>query len=275
MEPDKGWTPEMPHHGILSRLLAQMAARAESVVTYRSEVLKGQMLSLAEVGPWIEARRNEDGPPTLRVTFSAPDDPGYVTDSQGALWLKRPVQTLTGCTFDELILLYCVPEDRLVHRVATREGGVLDRLRLIAEELREGFDWHPAQATLFVLTGYVPWVRRLYTETRMEGLRAKIRFDIDPSAPPQWVLQNYKEARRQWHARWRPLSEKHSALAWEMATWSLGKPWTERLSEWNERYPKWRYQQESNFRRDAAKARSRVLFLPTVDMDAIQKVTTT
>lgn len=53
------------------------------------------------------------------------------------------------------------------------------------------------------------------------------------------------------------MSEKHAALG-EFAALDPERPWIERMGDWNERFPDWRYSDVRNFARDARHALERV-----------------
>jgi hypothetical protein len=89
----------------------------------------------------------------------------------------------------------------------------------------------------------------------------RITLDIDPAATPQQVLDAFQHARRQQGAaQLRPLTLKHLRLAAFTGAEHADKPWAERLRLWNTSFPKWRYVEQSNFRRDAIRAAARILY---------------
>lgn len=89
----------------------------------------------------------------------------------------------------------------------------------------------------------------------------RIVLDIDPAATSDEVMAAYQRIRREQNlTRVRPLTPKHARLAAFTGAEHLHKTWSERLHLWNTSFPRWSYNQESNFRRDAGRAQTRIMY---------------
>jgi hypothetical protein len=148
-------------------------------------------------------------------------------------------------------------------REAAAEGGVLDRLRHLGEDLVRSYDWEAAAATLFVLTGRIPLIQPLvlkFTWSAATFKRRVVELSVDPAVSPAELAKQYGVLRSKLISgqRVRPLSDKHLQLASFLAE-KPTESWASRLHRWNKAFPKWKYIHASNFRRDALKARERVV----------------
>src|SRR5205823_643336 len=108
--------------------------------------------------------------------------------------------------------------DNWTQVVPTRIDGLLERLRNLSERLAKVYDWQEAQATLFVLTGAVPFISPIQATTIMRRrslyFNQHIVLDIDPTVSPQEVAKCYRLNRKSIKARRTGnLSEKHLRLA--------------------------------------------------------------
>jgi hypothetical protein len=185
--------------------------------------------------------------------------------------------------------------DQQVRRVTVDANGPLGELAKVADRLTHRFRWHPAEATVFVLTGKRPEVLILTAsaETRTD-VATRLILTIDPVLPPQQVAEFYADVRAQIapvHVP-RHLSAKHYRLAQHVGPrvsvkvlpraqltgpgrrpGSTSTDWVTKVmpvppstwatfyAEWQRTVsPKWRYSQQSNFQRDAKKALLRLLW---------------
>lgn len=125
------------------------------------------------------------------------------------------------------------------------------------------YDWEKAAGTLFVLTGRIPLIQPLvlkFTWNAGTFKRRTVEVSVNPSVSPAELAKQYGVLRTKLISgrRVRPLSDKHLQLA----LFLVEKPdegWASRLHRWNKVFPKWKYVHASNFRRDALKARERVV----------------
>jgi hypothetical protein len=258
---------------LFSLLVAKEADNRDDVKAYRQTVLDGQLLSPEQVEPWIMEREPKNGPGGgMRIAIEAPDTIEY--DARHPFRLKVPltVRETLGSEWPQLD--FVTPDSRYVKSMTTPAAtGPLARLRMMSEELARTYDWFPAQATVFVLTGQAPLLpsfRWSITNHHWPGPR-RIALDIDLILSPRDVARRYAEVRRRLRpprSRSRELSARHLALAAFIAVRRDGEPWGKRLRAWNTEQPKWRYGHESNFRRDALRATERIR-APVVTSDAV------
>lgn len=254
--------PQADQISARSMLLAREAGQLPEVQAFRRDVLNGRMLKPEEVETWVK---------TASKTDEAADRPGgYVTVPQpkGAQvsfrdkHLALEPDTLAGSPVVRLsseFLAYGVPESAWIRRTVARYGGILDRLRHLAESLERRYDWPEALGTLFVLTDMVPLVSRV--RQTVHGGSGRITFNIDvATVTPRQLAQFYGRtlARLRKGRRIRALTTKHLRLA-VFAVERSEKSWGRRFTEWNKEFPKWRYTAESNFRRDALQAERRLV----------------
>ena len=252
----------------LSQLVAAHAHHDPDIIAFRRKYLAGTLVEWADLDTWVITQAKLDGELTTDVTIALPA--GAIADPDAdEFYLSPPVGRVRPARVASRLLAYALPGDDWVRRVAVTADGALDRLRVLAETLAKAYGWTPAQASIFVLCGVPP----LIATVRITRSSAKVRhhadlvwarriiLDIDPASTPQQVLDAFQHARRQQGlARLRPLTLKHLRLAAFASAEHADKPWAERLRLWNRSFPKWRYPQQSNFRRDALRAEARILY---------------
>lgn len=253
---------------VISGLLADKAANDEEVLSFRSDVLGGSLLSRLQVDRWIKRQAEDDGPASLWLTVPVPK--GYEVKSSTRAATTEPPLTISEETPAILIqrqyLSYVsclVPiEEDPTCEVPTAEGGVLGRLRQLSEALARHYGWDAALATNFVLTGEAPLVpsveiRRSYP-SNFRTL-ARISLTVDPALSPREVADHYRRVRAEIvGGRHRELTEKHMRLA-TFAAARTGESLHKRMGAWNRKYPRWKYKAVSNFGRDCNQAIKRLL----------------
>ncbi len=254
------------HQVLLSRIAAEEAARQPSVISFRKEVLKARLLAPEQLESWVNEQAKLDGRPTHWLgDVLVPSKHQIEFDSKSGTLVLRPELRISrlACSASAKVLNYAALPDLWVRKLPTAVGGVLDRLRQLSEELTRSYDWEDAAATLFILTGRIPLIQRLvlkFTWSARTFKRRVIDLSVDPATSPAESAKQYGALRSRLISgrRVRPLSDKHLQLA----SFLLEKPddsWAIRLHRWNKAFPKWKYVHASNFRRDALKARERVL----------------
>ena len=228
---DKRDKATMTRDVAISMLLARVAAQDKWVLAFRNAVL-GEPVAADGVQSWILARDELDGAGAVNIE-GFPDQ----------LWFPSPNEDAR----------HCIP---------VVKGGVLDKLRILTERLEKQFGWDPAQATKFVLTDSPPFVSEITGdfERRDVSATSRIELTIDPAASPLQVAEYYRRARSQFlKGRHRRQEEKHLELAVFDAYRPKGESTAKRLAQWNRSYPKWRYDEKTNFLRDKKVARERLL----------------
>jgi hypothetical protein len=185
-------------------------------------------------------------------------------DDLGGIVPSRPIMTSKQhpARSSSLDLLDYPGATGWVDRIPVRENGVLDRLRIISEELSRNYEWQAAQATAFVLTNEPPSIAPLMCTVRKRSVPAlsRIELTIDPAMSPRELAEAYRKLRSQVVGRrHRNLTAKHSTLA----VFRSSRPQRETLEEsrraWNKQYPKWRYRAASTFGTHCAVAMRRLL----------------
>lgn len=257
-----------------SALLAAVADRDERVVEFRNDVLGDKGIDPDELESWLKRKAEEEGPSTAWLTVALPRGHTARLNREAGGFRVEPALTTSGEGVEQVtrrFLQYIVPTDQWVRQLPVSKGGVLDRLRNLSTKLAERYDWHEASATAFVLTGATPLVRSWRASAIIgNSLRPKVTLTVDLSIPADRILKIYHRMQSQYlQTKPRVLSKKHLTLARMMAEWKRSMPWQERMERWNNQYPDWVYDHQSNFRRDSLKARERVLGMAGPDFESI------
>jgi hypothetical protein len=242
----------------LSQLVAHHAAADPMVVAFRTKYLPDGLVPRTEVGRWIQGHVEGEGERASDVTFTIPE--GITHDWIGpTVTFNPPIAKITGSiSFSGRVLAYALPGDAAVRRCFVKADGVLDQLSKLGELLADAFGWQPAQATVFIVRVSSP-AFKVRHNVDLDWAR-RIKLDIDPAATPQEVLDAFQQARNEHTpAKRRSMTPKHLRLAAFACAQHADKPWAERHRLWNEEFPEWSYPEQSNFRRDAAQARDRLL----------------
>jgi len=263
---------------LLSKLVAAEAAEDPGVVGFRSAVLGRQLLKWGEVPAWLEGVADAEGPPG--GYFTGVRYPGDVLiEHQTTGERIGPYPTTPICVSEtnptegtrRVALAFAKEGDVGESRMIVEPGGVLAQLNRLSEHLADVYNWQPAQATAFVLTGIAPTYSRAavtfhYVGTR-EKLIPRLTFTLDPSLPANEVLNIYRSARRELMAplggprRRRPVEEKSLGLADFAAAMPEGT-WEARMGVWNRQHgsahPEWVYDNRRNFQRDIGRVLERM-----------------
>ena len=259
----------------LSLLLYEEATKDAGVRAFRSEVLDNTLLERDMVAEWIQLQAKVDGEATLWLK-EIPVPPEY--KSEVLNWISKPQgRQPLEIELPASFLRYSVGShvlmygglDEWAYPVSTCSDGVLERLRNLSERLAGEYGWQEAQATLFVLTGKVPFVDPIYVSHEMKSgslyLRQRIVLDVDPTVSPLEVTNHYRLTRgRIIDRRSGKLSAKHLRLATFNAERPEEESWAKKLAEWNRtERPEWGYGTDRRrFAHDCLQARRRILGPP-------------
>jgi hypothetical protein len=123
-----------------------------------------------------------------------------------------------------------------------RAGGTLDRLRRLSLALADNYQWDPAQASTFVLTGLIP-----YSQAWAERLQGALVRGRRP----------------------REITPKHLELAL-FTVEREGEPLTARMTAWSSQHPEWKYAQVTNFGRDSREAVRRLEERMGLDLEPVE-----
>ncbi|HEX6817067.1 MAG TPA: hypothetical protein VF120_01725 [Ktedonobacterales bacterium] len=251
----------------LSRVLAADAGHRREVEDFRRDYLGGQLLSWDEVDRWVDThagpRPEGDGPPSVWLSDVAISQDQVTKGTEraqegytalGPFTVPLPWRSVDEPDIGRLekrFLYYLLPGQTNARLKPVAAGGTLDHLRRVSEYLAADFPWTPEQASVFALTGLIPYVEAY----------GKITLTLDPTTPLQEVTARFvAERRRLIGERQREMSLKHLQLA----VFTAERPpelWRKRLEAWNQAFPQWAYEPHrlANFTRDSQQATRRLL----------------
>jgi hypothetical protein len=231
----------------VSHLLAAEASEEPDVAWFRSWQLPNGLLSPERVEQWVflNARGAE-----------APDQPGQ----------EDTPETPEPDNHKRLVYVSHDGARRAVHVLAET---VLDQLRKLSIQLATDFNWDQGQATHFILTGEAPGVSDWKVTTQVRGkhsVNTRMIITVDPSLTPADVANLYAQARSSLATRQlRNLTEKHLELAVFNSLQPSESTWRDKMEIWNREHPvpshgpEYQYTEPTNFARDCANAKTRLL----------------
>jgi len=245
---------------ILSKLIAAEVSKLPFVKQFRREVLGEKLLQPDEIESWIQATKEQDGPPTRYV--------------------KRRVKGVTVTenlaitpSFDETSdwelvgpeLLSYPSKTGWAEYVPINIDGILGRLKSVAGRIIKYYcpAWQEGQAVAFILTGQTPLIPKVRYGINItsSGGPCWVTLKFDARITPQDLAREYSKIRRKLmgnsHAK--PLTKKHQELAIFAAEHKDGLTWEKLMHKWNEKLPKWAYKNHRLFCRDAIGATRRIL----------------
>jgi hypothetical protein len=220
---------QLAHHDALAALLAKYAAADPIVVAFRHKVVGRKLIEPHAVDAWLRARavaKNKKGRP------------------------RKPFR----------LLAYGTPGCDTALHLAVAADGALAPLVELSDRLARTYGWHPAEATVFVLTGYVPPARSIrvdfYEDMRLRA-RSRVTLTIDPTSTPNEVAAAYRRRRNQVFGRTRRLTPTLAKLA-QFTIEHDGIGWRDRMQEWNASSLRSKYNEVAAFRRDSEQALTRL-----------------
>lgn len=249
----------------LSEVLAVQAARRPDVQAFRQEVLGGQLLQPKNIPAWIKERAAEDSEPEMLLTVTAVVSkdalPPVGAPAQEQLAAaQRAVAAGRPLSYGEKHATLSYPENGAAQVAFIAYGGVLWRLKGIAEALAREYGWQEAQAVAFILAGSVPLASRGRVQLKWTKSGPRIVLEIDPRLSRTEVARLY--------GRWRgyvfqgadkPIERKAGRLAVFAEEYrDSGLSWRQLMALWNQRYPEWPYHTPVHFARDCQLAWQRV-----------------
>ncbi len=183
-------------------------------------------------------------------------------------WRGRRHRSLTD-------VLFCNTRGAWYHREVWPDS-VLHKLHDITARLVNPYPWNAKEATIFVLTGWIPVVQpvgvTLQGSVSPFSEHHKIALEIEPWASAATVTQEYIAARRRIvhhdprHRTTRPLSVLRFVIKKENERRNTGsqvESWETLVREWNKQHPDQAYESAvpyRQFQRDCEEANKQVLF---------------
>lgn len=256
----------------LARILVEMAAAEEELISFRREVLGDKLLDDGELVDWLQREaRSQPIVRMERITLPEGVDGYDPVSQQGdgnpyADWLEAVAsaaraQGLTQAfahTSAYETLAYVGPRDTLVRNLLINPGTRLARLKSLANHLSVRYHWGEAIAVAFVLTGFEPPLHTAMVTTMRRPMPAldRIAIEVDPRLAAADVAKIYSQTRGTlWRVRDKEMRDKHLALAVfaelhrdARETWpQLRSHWNETIEEaqprlgFEEPHPEWQY----------------------------------
>jgi len=272
----------------LSEFLAALARESDEVAAFRGDVLNNTLLSAGEVSDWITAQ-----PLKRAMLVGIPDGYEFQPEVRAMLmvqmdWaedirfevLNPPLSTLSN---EHILgfaptpcLKYPVPGQQYFQKLPAGHAGIRRKLCNLSRQLSKTFGWHQGQATAFIQTDMTPSITAnmvtvgmppsfalgddglddFYEDDVVQPRWSLIRliFSIDTILTPREVQHIYGKYRAKLLPRkQRTLSEKHLYLA------AISDPSRQAQTDWNQRFPKWKYLKYSQFETAVRTARKRLL----------------
>ncbi|MBT9260207.1 MAG: hypothetical protein KM310_10750 [Clostridiales bacterium] len=249
----------------LCEVLALQAANRPDVQAFRRDVLGGQLIRWDDIPAWVEDRAAQESGPeflltvTVAVTKEALPAPGAPPQEQLRA-AQQAVATGQPVRYGTEVILLPYPKDGATEWAFIAYGGVLWRLKKIAQRLAKEYGWHEAEAVSFVLSGTVPILPRgrVKLSWRMSGPR--ITLEVDPRLSRTEVARIYSRWRgRVFQGADKPIERKAARLAVFAEEYrDSGLSWRELMAIWNQKYPDWQYHTPAHFARNCQLAWQRV-----------------
>ena len=140
---------------------------------------------------------------------------------------------------------------------------VYEELCSVAGVISKAYPWTFAQAAHFVLTGKTPRISMMSfrVERGAHPTATRVVLEVEPLTRPEDVEQLFRQARLEYSGgrTLRRQSSKHMRLA-VFGTDRGAASWNSLLERWNKKHPEEGYKQVSDFKRDARRARKRLMF---------------
>jgi hypothetical protein len=240
---------------VKERTEAVAAVLAEKLLEFarpwREKTLGGQLLSEDKLETWLESQAAA-ADESLLAEFPVRQAGDDFVPSGPARRLRNLILPSPGGKF-----------------WFVRPGSELDELRQRAEAAQELFGIPAAEAVRTILTGLPPRLEpiRISAKFKYTPAASRIYLEIDPALTPAEVSRAYGEYRKQiLKGRARKLSRKHLELAKFMCSRPEGEKGREAMAAWNRKFRQWKYTQVTNFLRDAAAAKRRLLRPGNLDL---------
>lgn len=253
----------------ISAWVARAADQDPKVRAFRRRHLPRALLSQDEIGNWIAEQERRARPAKWPVSIELKPDVDASYRASAEVHLAR-------VPYVEFTWIERTSENWVGGRWPVPPGSVLASLAELASDLHRRWRWREHEAVAWVLSGVEPYliaieghstIRRNFNHILGSyDVLSRITIDVDPVVTPEQLAGWWRGIRhRILSGRYRPMSEKHLALARFGASRPESTAWEEDRLAWNREvgteHPNWRYEDRRNYRRDATSAVRRVLFV--------------
>ncbi len=242
---------------IFSKILAYEMGKVPAVKKFRREALKGMLVKSENLKSWVQTMQEKDGPPS-RYLKVKDRDVSIVTEGDRVL-LKgyfSPEEEILGLEVIDLTF----PGDGWVNVIPVNALGILGQLKKVADKIINFHCplWKEYQAVGFILTGKVPLIPKVrYSYKITPGMPLQITMEFNARITPKALSEEYTKIRQKLlkKKRVKPLQEKSLTLAEFFLEYDKSKfTWEGLMQVWNSHYPKWAYNEYSNFQKDCRRA---------------------
>ncbi|GEM_PF-3265551 len=243
---------------IFSKILAYEMGKVPAVKKFRREALKGVLVKSESLKSWVQTMQEKDGPPT-RYLKVKDRDVSIVTEGDRVLMKGcfSPTEEILGL---EVIDLTFPGDDGWVNTIPVNASGILGQLKKVADKIIKFYCpvWKEYQAVGFILTGKVPLISKVrYSYKIIPGMPLQITMKLNARITPKALSEEYTKIRQKLlkKKRVKPLQEKSLTLVEFFLEYDKNDfTWKELMQMWNEYYPKWAYNEYSNFQKDCRRA---------------------
>jgi hypothetical protein len=259
----------------ISAWLARAAGEDPRIKAFRRRHLREQLLSEDAMAAWVAEQDRRARPADWPVSLAlAPDDDASYRAAADVQLARVPYVQFTW--------MEPTATGWVGGRWPVPVGSVLASLAELAGDLHRKWRWREHEAVAWVLSGIEPYVIAIEGQNakrssfnRVLGsydVLSRITIDVDPVVTPEQLAGWWRGVRHQvLTGRYRPMSDRHLALA----RFGAGRPesttWEQDRVAWNREvgaeHPDWRYDDRRNYHRDATTGVRRMLFVG-VDLSA-------
>lgn len=253
----------------ISAWVARAAAQDHKVKAFRRRHLGGELIGEADIAMWVRERDRMSRPADWPVSVDLEAD-------ENASYRATADVQLASAPHAQFVWIERRGSEWVGGRWPVPRRSVLASLADLAEELHRKWRWREHEAVAWILCGVQPYIiaidghstirRNFNSVLGSYDVLSRITIDVDPVVTPEQLAGWWRGIRRQiLDRRYRPMSEKHLALARFGAGQPESTTWDHDRMAWNRRvssdHPDWRYDDRWNYRRDARAAVQRVMFV--------------
>ena len=169
-------TDSLLYRSYINSILASLKAeKMTQVQTFRKEVRKGKLVPPEQIEKWVYGTAKRDGNPTLWINgIKLAEGETFKTLTKQPKNIRIEQSLSKGGYISGQELTYLVSnfygKNPTRKGVYVTEGGVLDRLRQISNDLRLAMGWREWEASTFAISGIYPIYRAIETDIQISRM---------------------------------------------------------------------------------------------------------